>query len=103
MKLSSKSGLMRHLALSLMGISTVVPAQALRVVEVRVEARVVDTAVSILQFVPPQRTPAPLQVQAGQTLTDGVEIGVPARTVVVLQTANGNRVELAPDTRFTAR
>ena len=82
---------------------TLVPAQALRVVEVRVEGKAVDTAVSILQFVPPQRTPAPFQVQAGQALTDGIEIGVPARTVVVVQTTNGNRIELAPDTRFTAR
>ncbi len=78
-------------------------AQALRVVEVRVEGKAVDTAISILQFLPPQRAPAPLQVQTGQTLSEGIEIGVPARTVVVLQTANGNRVELAADTRFSAR
>ena len=103
MKLPSSNGLMHCLAAWLMCMSTAISAQTLRVVEVRVEGKVVDTAVSILQFAPPERTPTPLSVQVGQTLTDGVEIGIPARTVLVLQTANNNRVELAPDTRFTAR
>jgi tetratricopeptide (TPR) repeat protein len=87
----------------LLSVSTTTSAQALRVVELRVEGRVVNTAVAILKFAPPQRTPEPFEVQAGQVLTEGVEIGVPARVVVVLQTANGNRIELAPDSRFTAR
>ncbi len=86
----------------LLCLSTAATAQALRVVEIRVEGTVVDVAVMITQFVPPQRTPTPLPMQAGQPLTEGVEIGVPARTVVVLQTANGNRIELAPDSRFSA-
>ena len=93
----------RCLALVLLCASTTTAAQTLRVVEVRVEGKAVDTVVSILQFVPPQRAPAPLQVQAGQALSEGAEIGIPARTVLVLQTANGNRIELAPDTRFSAR
>lgn len=91
------------LALLLFFASHTAGAQSLRVVEVRVAGKVVDSAVVIRQFVPPQRDAADLQVQAGQALTDGVEIGVPARTVVVLQSANGNRIELAPDTRFGAR
>lgn len=103
MKLPSTNCPLRCLAMLLLCVSTTAAAQGLRVVELRVEGRLVDTAVAIFQFVPPQRTPAPFQVQAGQALTEGVEIGVPARTVVVLQTANGNRIELAPDSRFTAR
>ena len=102
MKLPSTVCPLRCLAMLLLSVSTTATAQALRVVELRVEGHVVNTAVAILQFVPPQRTPAPLQVQAGQVLAEGVEIAVPARVVVVLQTANGNRIELAPDSRFTA-
>jgi tetratricopeptide (TPR) repeat protein len=103
LKLPSAASLARCLVLSLFCVSTFAAAQALRVVEVRVEGKAVQSAVAITQFVPPQRTPAALQVQAGQALADGSEIGVPARTVVVLQSGNGNRIELAPDTRFTAR
>lgn len=90
-------------ALPLIFAANLAAAQALRVVEVRVEGKAVASAVSITQFAPPQRSPAALQVQVGQALADGIEIGVPARTVIVLQTANGNRIELAPDARFTAR
>jgi tetratricopeptide (TPR) repeat protein len=103
MKLPSAAYLSRYLALLLWCVSTIASAQALRVVEVRVEGVAVTNVVSIVQFVPPQRAPAPFEVQAGQALNEGIEIGVPARTVVVLQTANGNRIELSPDTRFTAR
>jgi tetratricopeptide (TPR) repeat protein len=93
----------RLFALLLLCGANLASAQALRVLEVRVEGKAVNTAVSIQQFAPPQRTPAPLQVQAGAALADDIEIGIPARTVVVLQTTNGNRIELSPDTRFAAR
>lgn len=92
----------RYLTALLLSLATAASAQSLRVTEVRVEGKTVETAVTVTQFTPPQRTPAPLQLQTGQTLTDGVEIAVPARTVIVLQSANGNRIELAPDARFTA-
>jgi Tfp pilus assembly protein PilF len=103
MTLPSMDYFSKGLALLLLCAANLASAQALRVVEVRVEGQAVNTAVAIVQFVPPQRAPASLQVQAGQALADDIEIGIPARTVVVLQTANGNRVELAPDTRFAAR
>ena len=103
MKSPAAQGLSGCLALLLLCASAAAAAQSLRVLQVRVEGKAVDTAVAIQQFLPSQREPASLQIQAGQTLTDGVEIGVPARTVLVLQSANGNRIELAPDTRFTAR
>ncbi len=102
MRSPAAHGLTGCLALLLFCASAMAAAQALRVVQVRVEGKAVDVAVEIQQLVPPRREPVPLQVQAGQTLTDGIEIAVPARTVVVLQSANGNRIELAPDTRFTA-
>ncbi len=76
-------------------------AQALRIVEVRVQGQPASAPVVITQFVPPQRNPVPLPVSRGQELAEGVEIGVPARVVLVLVTANGNRIELSPDTRFT--
>ncbi len=103
MKRPAGHGVAGYFALLSLCVCNLAAAQALRIVEVRVEGKPVDSAVSITQFTPPQRTPAALQVQAGQALTDGVEIGVPARTVLVLQSANGNRIELAPDTRFSAR
>ena len=102
MKLPSVVRPLRCLGLLLLCLSTSATAQALRVVELRVQGRVVDTPVTILQFVPPQRTAQDLQVQTGQEVAEGTEIGVPARVVVVLQTANGNRIELAPDSRFAA-
>lgn len=86
----------------LLCLSAVAAAQSLRVVEIRVEGKAVNDVVEVVQFVPPQRAPNPLLLQVGQTLADGAEVGIPARTVVVLQTANGNRIELAPDSRFSA-
>lgn len=103
MKSPAAQGLSGCLALLLLFASAAAAAQALRVVEVRVDGKAVATAVAIQQFLPSQREPVALQVQAGQTLSDGIEIGVPARTVVVLRSVNRNRIELAPDTRFTAR
>ncbi len=78
-------------------------AQALRIVEVRVQGLAASAPVVITQFVPPQRNPVPLPVRSGQELAEGVEIGVPARVVLVLITANGNRIELNPDSRYTAQ
>lgn len=103
MNLLAKIGVLKWLLLALSCAARLATAQSLQVEEVRVEGKPVDTAVTIDQFVPPQRTRAPLTVQRGQALPDGVEIAVPARTALLLRSANGNRIELAPDTRFSAR
>lgn len=93
---------LRYFSALLLWFAAAASAQSLRVTEVRVEGKAVDTPVAVTQFTPPRRTPSPLQLQTGQLLTDGIEIAVPVRTVIVLQSANGNRIELAPDARFTA-
>jgi tetratricopeptide (TPR) repeat protein len=90
------------LAIVLALAPTELPAQGagLRVVEVRVDGRVEPEGASVTALSASGGTPEPRRVQAGTEMPAGLELFVPGRTVLVLESANGTRIELAPGTRF---
>lgn len=77
-------------------------AQGLRIVELRVGGEVVTGEHEFRAWLPPRGEAARLKLAREARLEVGVEIEVPLRTVLVLESAANSRLELAPGTRFRA-
>jgi tetratricopeptide (TPR) repeat protein len=90
------------LAIVLALAPTELPAQGagLRVVEVRVDGRVEAEGASVTTLSVSGGTPELRRVQTGTEIPAGLELLIPGRTVLILESANGTRIELAPGARF---
>jgi tetratricopeptide (TPR) repeat protein len=90
------------LAIVLVLAPTALNAQGarLRVVEVQVEGRVEPQGASVTVLSAGDAAPESLRVRAGTEIGPGTELVVPSRTVLILESANATRIELAPGARF---
>jgi len=87
------------LGVVLLGVSAPAAAEGLLVVALRVDGQPVKTkALRIMQANAGQ--PTELQLTEGGRLEDGIEIEVPARTVVVVKSEHDSAIELTAGTRF---
>jgi tetratricopeptide (TPR) repeat protein len=71
-----------------------------QIVSIRVAGQPRTEPLELIQVVPPRGELRPLRLRVSERLAAGVEIEVPERTVMVLESATGNRIELAAGTRF---
>lgn len=72
----------------------------LDVVAIRVNGVEQTQAVTLDAFLPPGRTRSQRSLATGGRLDAGIEIEIPARTVIVLRSAAGNLTELGAGSRF---
>ena len=78
-------------------------ASPLRVLAIEIDGKPAARADGVILTASEESTPRKSALNSGDTIVPGTEIVVPPRTVLVLETANGNQIRLQPGCRFKTR
>jgi tetratricopeptide (TPR) repeat protein len=71
-------------------------AAALRVLAIEIDGKTADRAEGVVLTVSGESAPRKTALKTGDALAQGTDIVVPPRTVLVLETTNGNQIRLQP-------
>ncbi|NTV93431.1 MAG: FecR domain-containing protein, partial [Chlorobiaceae bacterium] len=69
---------------------------ALRVIAIEIDGKVADSVSGVSMTTAAEGTARKVSIRKGDAIAQGTEIVVPSRTVLVLETANGNQIRLQP-------